>query len=253
MNHYDVRQSMSRSGPYFVGIGAQKSGTTYLFRALGTHRFVRFPALPRNFSFLLNPTVDGVVLNTLPKEIQFIWGHNRELSWDSYLSIFADAAPEERVGEISPAYAEAPIERIEEFRSHCPEVKLFAIFRNPVERDWSAIRMIANRQGVLDDNEKLMRIARFEHIRSMGDYTTALKRWLGVFPREAFYFDTTDRLGQVPHEVVAGIIRHIGLDPEDLGDFLLRGSSRVRNGNVRLQFSSFCSSGTLPAFPCSKT
>ena len=208
---------MPRSGPDFVGIGAQKSGTTYLFQALRQCRGVNFPAMPGSRDFLANAEADGVVLNTLPKEIQFLDGPNKSLSWEQYLSIFSDTPEGEVAGEISPAYMTAPAERIEELRERCPELRLFAIFRNPIERDWSAIRMIAGRRDEIDDDAALMQIANLRHVIEMGDYLGPLRRWLSIFPREAFRFFTMEELEADPTRVVGALLDHIGLDKTHLG------------------------------------
>lgn len=209
---------MSGNCPDFIGIGAQKGGTTYLFEALRRCRGVHFPASPRKFDFLDNNEVDGVVLNTLPKEIQFLNGPNRNLKWEQYFQIFSGTPEGEVAGEISPAYMTAPIERIRELRERCPDVKLFAIMRNPIERDWSAIRMIAGRRNELDDEEALILIANMRHVIEMGDYHRPLERWLSVFPRSSFSFHTTEELKADPDQVVGALLEHIGLDKSHLGN-----------------------------------
>ncbi|WP_319413281.1 sulfotransferase domain-containing protein [uncultured Cohaesibacter sp.] len=208
---------MSENSPDFIGIGAQKSGTTFLFEALRHCPGVNFPAMPRKFDFLSKSKVDGVVLNTLPKEIQFLVGPNKELSWDQYLEVFSQTPEGEVAGEISPSYMRAPRERIEQLHQHCPNVKLFAIFRNPIERDWSAIRMIAKRLGQLEDEAALLDVAVMPQVIEMGDYITPLKRWFEVFPRTAFSFHMTDEIDADPKPVVKKLLAHIGLDGDHLG------------------------------------
>lgn len=209
---------MSNTGPDFIGIGAQKSGTTYLFEALRRCPGVKFPAMPGSREFLSNAEADGVVLNTLPKEIQFLDGPNKGLSWEQYFEIFSDIPDGEVAGEISPAYMTAPIERIQELRDRCPDVKLFAIFRNPIERDWSAIRMIAGRRNELEDDATLQQIANLRHVIEMGEYLRPLERWLSIFPRSAFRFYTMEELEGDPRRVVGDLLDHIGLNKDHLGN-----------------------------------
>lgn len=201
---------MAHKGPDFIGIGMQKSGTTYVFEALRRAQGVSFPALPGEHEWLENPLVDGKRLNTLPKEIQFLSGPNAGWSWERYLEIFADRSADIVQGEISPAYAEASVERIKELRRHCPDVRLFAVLRDPVARDWSAIRMIAARVGELSDPVALRRIAMSDHVKSMGAYTGQLQAWLSVFSRENFLFLTNEALDQSPATAVHSLLAHIG-------------------------------------------
>jgi hypothetical protein len=78
----------------------------------------------------------------------------------------------------------APKARIEELRENVPDVRLFAILRDPVERDCSAIRMVAARRGDLDDAAALKSIAEWRQIKVHGDYVRCLQNWLSVFPSE---------------------------------------------------------------------
>jgi hypothetical protein len=209
---------MTLSQPAFIGIGAQKSGTTYIFEALHACNRVKFPAVPGKFPYLQNTTTDGVILNTYPKEIQFVAGSNIELSWEQYLNLFADVPDGEFGGEISPSYMSAQPSRIAELAALLPGIRLFAIFRNPIERDWSAIRMIADRRGELDDDEALMDICQMPHVLDMGDYAGSLKNWLKFFPREQFYFCTTDELESNARKTMTEILLHIGATEADLNE-----------------------------------
>jgi hypothetical protein len=73
----------------FLGIGAQKSGTTWLFEMLRQHPEVAFPA---------------------GKEVHF-WDQRNDRSVDWYLGLFPDNG--KKNGEITPAYA---------FQELCAEV-----------------------------------------------------------------------------------------------------------------------------------
>ena len=66
----------------FLGIGAQKAGTSWLFRWLGAHPRISFPA---------------------GKEVHF-WDKKRDRGIDWYRGLF-DADDGKLHGEITPAYA----------------------------------------------------------------------------------------------------------------------------------------------------
>jgi hypothetical protein len=103
--------------PDFLGIGAQRSGTTTLYELLRRH--------PETF---------------LPDEKElhyFSLHHHRPLGW--YAAKFAAAAPGRRVGEISPYclfHPEAPAR----IAAALPHVKLIALLRDPVDRALSGYR-----------------------------------------------------------------------------------------------------------------
>ena len=67
----------------FLGIGAQKAGTTWIYQHLSRHPQICFPA---------------------GKEIHF-WDHYRNNGVDWWTSLFADDHPGRKQGEITPAYA----------------------------------------------------------------------------------------------------------------------------------------------------
>jgi hypothetical protein len=171
------------TGPDFIGIGAQKSATTFVFEVLKSHPRVGFPATPER---VMAPPIElnGRKIVTWPKEVQFIDGPNSSMSWKEYVNLFDGKQPGTVYGEISPAYLVAPKARIEELRENVPDVRLFAILRDPVERDWSAIRMVAARRGDLDDAAALKSIAEWRQIKVHGDYVRCLQNWLSVFPSE---------------------------------------------------------------------
>jgi LPS sulfotransferase NodH len=207
----------SSRGPDFVGIGAQKSATTFVFRMLRRHPRIKFPATRDRF----NPPpveVDGRQVVTWPKEIRFLHGHNANLSWEEYLEIFAGKEPGKIYGEITPFYLAAPRSRIEELREHVPDVRLFAILRDPVERDWSSIRMVAGRRGELDDIDALLTIADSHAIRSRGDYAGCLRNWLEVFPREQLLILPYELLKRDRLAFLGAICEHLGVSVDPIAE-----------------------------------
>ena len=105
----------------FIIIGAQKAGTTSLFRYLNEHPNIYMPPGKENPFFSDNET--------------FARG------WAWYINEYYNEAPAERVwGKATPPYMTYPgvpgrIRRI------LPDVKLIALLRNPLERAYSHYRM----------------------------------------------------------------------------------------------------------------
>lgn len=99
----------------FLGIGAQKCGTTWLFELLSLHPQVRFPA---------------------GKEVHF-WDGQRERGVDWYEGLFEGQPPSVAVGEITPAYAILAPPIIAEVARAFPALRLIYLIRNPIDRAWS--------------------------------------------------------------------------------------------------------------------
>ncbi len=124
-------QASSRSVVDFLGIGAQKGGTTWLYRQLLRHPQVAFPR---------------------GKELHY-WNRRRLPLPDEWVQRLQPASRQTadgrpiRTGEITPAYAILPESRIGAIREVCPEIRLFMSLRNPIERAWSAALMRLARAG----------------------------------------------------------------------------------------------------------
>ena len=102
--------------PGFLIIGAQKSGTTSLARALAANPDVHVPAAKEAHYF---GEVDDAALDAA-----------------AYAMFFADGGDERIVGEATPEYLALP-EAASQIHRLLPEVRCIAIVRNPVDRAWS--------------------------------------------------------------------------------------------------------------------
>jgi len=101
--------------PDFIGLGAQKAGTSWIYSCLCEHPQICMPI----------------------KEIHFF---SRQRNWlrgyEWYEDIFAQCPQDAKTGEFSTSYLTNPIvpERIQQ---RYPEVKLIASLRNPLDRAYS--------------------------------------------------------------------------------------------------------------------
>ena len=177
----------------FLGIGAQKAGTTWLFRNLERHPQARFPA---------------------GKEVHF-WDERRDQGVQWWLGLFADTSKGVRQGEITPAYATLPVAAIAEIARHCPDVRLFYCLRNPVERAWSAALMALERaEMTLEEasDQWLLDHFRSRGSLSRGDYAGCLERWWSVFGREPLLVLCLDELRADPRGSLKRLARHLDVD-----------------------------------------
>ena len=116
---------MTKNGIDFLVIGAEKAGTTSLFRYIQKHPQLYLP---------------------YQKEINFFADENRFTNgtpW--YLSTYFSGADEHKLwGEVSPQYMGYTCVPAR-IKAAFPEVKLVAILRNPIDRCYSHYRMAARR------------------------------------------------------------------------------------------------------------
>lgn len=112
--------------PDFLGIGAAKAGTTSISNYLMEHPEV-FVAKgePRFFSF------EGMELDPNNPVLR-----ETVTDLESYQALFKEVTNEKAIGEISPSYLLNP-RAPERIKYHLPNVKLFAVLRDPADRAYS--------------------------------------------------------------------------------------------------------------------
>lgn len=177
----------------FLGIGAQKCGTTWLYRNLMAHPAIEFP---------------------VGKEMHF-WDRREGRDPADWITRF-DGPPGRLRGEITPAYAFLDIPTIRDIRAACPEVRLFFSIRNPMARAWSSALMALDRAEL--EPEEASDQWFLDHFRSKGslargDYSRCLDNWLAVFPPDQLHLIWFDDIVHRPREVLVSLAGHIGADP----------------------------------------
>ena len=177
----------------FLGIGAQKAGTSWIYEALREHPEVRFPG---------------------GKEIHF-WDTGRPGGIEWYRSVFAESAPNIRQGEMTPAYAKLPPSDIRDIVALNPRLRAFYVIRDPMERAWSAALMALERSGLTIDEVSDQWF--IDHFRSRGslergDYETCLRNWISVLPTTQLLWLRYEMLCETPLALLEALCRHLGVD-----------------------------------------
>lgn len=187
-------------GPTFLGIGAQKTGTSWLHEMFRLHPGIGLPQ---------------------KKELHY---------WDVHYPIGAPLAGYESTfavmhqptrGEITPGYAILPTETIAIIKECYPELRLLLTLRNPLERAWSNAKMYLVLQKIIRDESEVNCIEDtwyLEHFNSelslrRGDYRTCLDNWLRYFERSRLLLSLYEDLLDDPRTFLARSCVHIGADP----------------------------------------
>lgn len=185
--------------PTFLIIGAQKAGTTSLYRYLRDHPQVFMPKLKEPDFFVAERT----------------W--NRGLGW--YEALFDPADGARAVGEASTTYTMFPMydgvpERIVEV---VPDIRLIYVLRDPIERMRSDYVHYANppRRAKFDAREwRPVERALLEEPRYVdaSRYAMQIERYLEFFPSEHILFITSDGLRHDRDETIRRVFRFIGVE-----------------------------------------
>ena len=177
---------------YFLGIGAQKAGTTWLYRSLDLHPRLGFSSV---------------------KEVHF-WDRNRARGIEWYRKQFSEA-DDTLHGDITPAYGMLETAVIQEIRHEFPALRLIYIIRNPIERAWSHAKMDLRIKGVrLADAPHDYFRRHFRHSGSLtrGDAEGCLRRWRAVFPDEQLLVLRFEDLYHRPRTLLRQCCDHLRID-----------------------------------------
>lgn len=190
----------------FLLIGAQKSGTTSLWKHIAAHPQIFVPAT---------------------KEVEFFSDPQRferglDWYWNTYFSAAPDAACK---GEATTQYMMFP-EVSRRIHDAFPEVKLLALLRNPIDRAYSHYRMTVMRgyenrsfdecvdalQSRSDDEDGELDIHR-DYLR-FGEYGRILERYLEHFDTGQFNLVFTEALDADPVQLARTVYEFLGVDPD---------------------------------------
>jgi hypothetical protein len=205
----------------FIVIGAQKGGTTSLWRYLRDHPEICMPR-SKEAPFFIGTRVD-------PDRLV-----------DYMRVLFGDAPAGARLGKATPDYMighpGAPVDVVaERIAAAFPEVRLVAILRDPIERAVSSYGMAVRREqegrsvdaalgDQLDPDELAEARLNPDPTNSYvaaGEYGRILGAYRERFPAGQLLVTFTEDLAQDPGAVLDDVLRHLdlppGFHPEGLG------------------------------------
>lgn len=176
----------------FLGIGAQKAGTSWLHRMLGAH--------PQIF-----------MAQAEDKDLKFFSAHY-DYGYAWYERHFADDGGAARRGEFSTSYfysQEAPAR----VRRYNPDVRLVLSLRDPVDRLVSHHRHEI-RTGRLGAGVPLeVGLASNPSYVEQSMYFTQLARWLEHFPLASFHIVIFEELFRDPARALRDLYEFVGVSP----------------------------------------
>lgn len=216
---YRISTSPLRLMPDFLIIGAQRCGTTSLYRYLSKHAYVT-PALRKEIHF-------------------FDINYRKGMAWyrAHFPSLWTKIVRKSRkscfiTGEASPYYIFHPhapkrIARV------IPSVKLIVLLRNPVDRAYShyhhALRQgnetLSFEDAIGNEEERLCREMEkmledenyysFNHQKysylSRGIYSEQIETWLTLFPREQILIEKSEDLYTNPQMILNRVLDFLSL------------------------------------------
>ncbi len=228
--------------PDFIGIGAQKAGTTWLHRNLQAHPQIHMPRKEVHYFDRKIQDHSGVVsrligrsrdaeqwrrqVRQIPKQLAKSPSF-QDLRWNFryymrpyddrwYAQIF-ESKKEKVSGEITPAYSVLKQERIAHVHRLMPETKLIFFMRNPIERVWSHTVMSFDKvekgsATAVSDKELLRKIER-DSSWKLSDYMRTLENWGSFYPEERIFVGFLEDVHFFPEELLRRLYEFLEVEP----------------------------------------
>ena len=228
--------------PDFIGIGAQKAGTTWLYRNLQAHPEVWMPPIKeihyfdekvdlegglvsrirgdrpadkrwrRQIVTLLRRPLGVVSSGELPWDLKYFLGAPND-GW--YASLFEPGLGK-TTGEMTPDYAILNKQDVARVHALMPRAKIVFMMRNPIERPWSVANMGLRIRGKSMEDvtiKSFLRKARNRRVRRMTDYLRAIDTWGSFYPPERIFVGFLEDVHFFPEELLASVYGFLGVDP----------------------------------------
>jgi hypothetical protein len=181
--------------PQFLGLGAAKTGSTWIHHCLDAHPEVFVPP---------------------GKELHyFCHFYHHTVHW--YARQFTEAGDRVR-GEITPNYAELKADRIDVVADLLPEARLLLMLRHPVDRAWSHAQMNLARQLKRPvesvPTPEYIAHARSAHSLDSGDYVGIVDRWTRRYPLDQLWIGTFDQMVTDPRSLLTALFGFLGVSTE---------------------------------------
>ena len=198
----------------FIGIGAPRSGSTWLAYCLEEHPNINFPQ-----TFKTLP--EGI----FKKEIHFfseslfrdncaISNYQKGLKW--YLNLFPPKKEGDICGEISVSYL-ADKKAAQIIYKHFPEAKILVTLRNPTKMIYSAynwFRAVVHTR-VPKDFDRAVQEGELENLKAeKALYHKHLQRYFRTFPRGNIKIILLDDIKKDPKKVMEDTYAFLGVSPK---------------------------------------
>lgn len=247
--------------PTFLGIGAQKAGTSWLYRQLYQHPevwmpprkeldfFHRYPQylsknggnIPlvakyfsprieekgdaeRNFAKMKDRLTEFKLLTAL-WWMQWLYGGYDE-NW--YRRLFLQGIFHQASGEISPSYSLLEEEDVARIKAINPQVKIIFLIRHPIERIWSAFRFHTS-QGDLkldsDSDDEVIENLKLLQSIGLGEYERTLEVYLKYFDSKQILVGFYDAILCDPVGLMSSVTDFLEIAP--YADGMITNETRV--------------------------
>jgi hypothetical protein len=217
--------------PFFIGVGLQKSGTSWLFHNLNRHPQIWLPPTKELhyfdyvqgssffFKSLIKRNRKGFLkfkLDCLKNDFfnTYHFYHYFGIASDNWYQRQFRPQPNQISGEITPAYALLSEEAISHIKKINPDVKIVILLRDPIERAISQITMWVS-ESKKPINEKLIQtLLQSTEFLKYADTTAIIKNWMNSISESNIWIGYFDQIKQDPRELLDSLYGFLGVEIE---------------------------------------
>lgn len=175
-------------GPDFIGVGAQRSGTSWLYNCLIEHPNIFMPQ----------------------KEVHYFDKHCETKSIHWYDELFHQEGDKKVTGEFTPDYMFHQ-QTISEIHNHYPDAKLIIILRNPIERSYSAYNLFKSHGRFKDMNfEEALTAEPFLLEQSL--YSEQIKNIYKYFKKEQVFIGFYEDISNQPLKLYQSVCDFLNVE-----------------------------------------
>lgn len=220
----------------FLGIGAQKAGTTWLTKNLKTHPMIWMPSFAKELHYFdvvhlrtdknhrlqkLKKICNGIIDNVhksgkvnADREIYLKKVSDPEFAFsDEWYSYIFDRAPSNMLkGEYTPLYSALNEEGIKHVKRLMPNAKLIYLIRDPIDRAMSSLRMELE---IGEKNRKQEDILSDRIFQERGNYLHNIPAWEQEFSPDRILYLPFGKIKKDPLSVLREVENFLGLSHLD--------------------------------------
>jgi hypothetical protein len=222
--------------PDFICIGAQKAGTTWLHQKLSQHPKIWLPALKevhyfdavhegKAYAATIGASRQTAALRSMEWTLRaklspeekldridcLVYSGLRTLSDEWYGNLFRRAPADAICGEITPEYALLPDKGVAHIVRLQPGIKIILIMRDPIDRAWSALRMIRKRTRRGDSSERQPQSGGMK-LFERSNYMATIERYRRFLPVSNILLLFFDDIEKAPRNLLRSVCDFIGVE-----------------------------------------
>jgi hypothetical protein len=220
-------------GPDFIGIGAARCGTSWIYEVLGRHpaiwlppikelHYFDDPARKRYYRFLRMRLVSGFWIKRPLSRWDWRYFVGRP-SDEWYCQLFEPGRRRGLLtGEITPGYSILNAQTFARVKALNPDVKLLFMMRDPIMRCWSAVIKRRQMEGLreMPTAEDAIRMARYRGVWARSLYTDCIEKIERLFSPAQIFYGFFEELSATPDLFVRRLLSFLQVESPDFGPTL---------------------------------